>query len=93
MIPECQRIVSRSAPFYKKFCISGCVMCSYCLSFFFYGSFPSHDELLIMFTKERPIGQYENQNVSRPNHDFCHSVVDFKEILVGGRLECQTSMF
>ena len=39
------------------------------------------------------LGQFENQNVSGPNHDFCHFVVDFKEFFVGGRLECQNSMF
>ena len=59
-------------------------MCFYCLSFVC-NSFPSHDELLIMFTKHR-LSQYENQNVSRPDHDFCHFVVDFGEFFV--RLEC-----
>ena len=40
------------------------------------------------------LAQFENQNVSRPNHDFCHFVVDFKEFFVeGSRLECQNSMF
>ena len=67
-------------------------MCSYCLSFV-YNSFPSHDELLVTFTIHRP-SQFENQNVSRPNHDFCHFVVDFKEFFVeDSRLECQNSMF
>ena len=66
-------------------------MCSYCLSLV-YRRFPSHDELLCL--QNIGLGQYENQNVSRPpNHDFCHFVVDFKEFFVGGRLECQTSMF
>ena len=32
------------------------------------------------------LAQFENQNVSRPNHDFCHFVVDLKEFFVGGRL-------
>ena len=40
------------------------------------------------------LAQFENQNVSRPNHDFCHFVVDFKELFVeGSRLKCQNSMF
>ena len=59
-------------------------MCSYCLSFV-HKSFPSHDELLVMFTNIG-LGQYENQNVSRLNHDFCHFVVDFKEFFVGGEV-------
>ena len=45
-----------------------------------------------MFTKHKA-SQFENQNVSRPNHDFCHFVVDFKEFFVGRRLECQNLMF
>ena len=71
--------------------MSGCVMCSYCFSFVC-NSFPSHDELLFMFTKHR-LAQFENQNVSRPNLDFCHFVIDFKELFAGGRLECQNLMF
>ena len=64
-------------------------MCLYCLSFV-YNSSASHDELLIMFTKHRASLV---QNVSRPDHNFCHFVVDFKEFYVGGRLECQNLMF
>ena len=30
------------------------------------------------------LAQFENQNVSRPNHDFCHFVADFKEFFVEG---------
>ena len=32
--------------------------------------------------------QYENQHVSRPNHDFCHFVADFEKFFVLGWLEC-----
>ena len=39
------------------------------------------------------LSQYENQNVTRPNNDFCHFVVDFEKFFVGDRLECQKSMF
>ena len=66
-------------------------MCSYVPSFV-YNSFPSHDELLICL-QNIGLAQFENQNVSRPNHDFCHFAVDFKEFFVGGRLECQNLMF
>ena len=38
-------------------------------------------------------GQYENQNVSRPNHGFCHFFVNFKEFFVEGRLEYQNPLF
>ena len=34
---------------------------------------------------------YKSQDAS--NHDFCQTFVDFKEPFVGGRLECQNSMF
>ena len=51
-IPECPRTVSRPAPVYKKF-VSRQLCYVFLLSHFFYNSFPSYDELLIMFTKHR----------------------------------------
>ena len=58
----------------------------FCLNFV-YNGFPSDDELLCL--QNIGLTQFENQNLSRPNHNFCHFVVNFKEFVIGGWLECQ----
>ena len=58
-------------------------MCPYCLSFV-YNSFPSHDELIIYICLQNiGQGQYKSRKVGRPNHDFCHFVVDFNNSSLG----------
>ena len=73
-------------------CIADCVTCSYCLTVLFTTVFQVMTSYLLCL-QNIGLGQYENQNVNRPNHNFCHFVFDFKEFFVGGRLKCQNSMF
>ena len=56
-------------------------MCSYVPSFV-YNSFPSHDELLICL-QNIGLAQFENQNVSRPNHDFFTLLLILKNFSLG----------
>ena len=75
------KIVSRPASFYKKF-VSLAVMYVLTVSVLFTTVFQVMTSYRLCLQKIG-LGQFENQNVSRPNHDFCNFVVDFKEFFVG----------